>query len=89
MIFFADEGGAWQVDVDWTKVLPPWFRVLSVTATPEEYAKSITSLIRHRCNYDRDKMLAAASASATAEQREALARIPDRRTRGQSQSRTP
>lgn len=89
VVFFADEGGAWQVAVDWPKVLPSWFRVLSVTATPEEYAKRITSLIRHHCDYDRDKLLAAASASATAEQRESLARIPDRRTRGQSQSRTP
>ena len=87
VIFFADEGGAWQVGVDWPKVLPSWFRVLAVTATPEDYAKRITSLIRHHCDYDRDKMLAAASASATAEQREALARIPDRQARGQFQGR--
>jgi hypothetical protein len=78
VIFFADEGGSWQVGVDWDKVLPSWFRVLSVTATPEEYAERITSLIRHHCNHDRDKMLAAASNSATAEQREALAKVPKR-----------
>jgi hypothetical protein len=34
VIFFADEGGAWQVDVDWAKVLPSWFRVMSATVTP-------------------------------------------------------
>jgi hypothetical protein len=89
VIFFADEGGAWQVDVDWAKVLPPWFRVLSVTATPKEYAERITSLIRHHCNYDRDKMLAAASASATAEQREALASISDRQARAQPRGSEP
>jgi hypothetical protein len=89
VIFFADEGGAWQVGVDWAKVLPPWFRVLSVTATPTEYAERITSLIRHHCNYDRDRMLAAASASATAEQREALARISDRQARAQTRGSKP
>jgi hypothetical protein len=89
VIFFADEGGAWQVGVDWAKVLPPWFRVLSVTATPEEYAERITSLIRHHCDYDRDRMLAAASASATPEQRESLTTITGRQTRGQSQGRKP
>ena len=78
VIFFADEGGSWQVGVDWDKVLPSWFRVLSVTATPEEYAERITSLVRHHCNHDRDKMLAVASHSATAEQREALAKVPKR-----------
>jgi hypothetical protein len=25
VIFFADEGGSWQVGVDWERVLPPWF----------------------------------------------------------------
>jgi hypothetical protein len=89
VIFFADEGGAWQVGVDWTKVLPSWFRVLSITATPEEYAKKITSLIRHHCDCDREKMLVAASEFATAEQREALARAQDRRARGNSQGRNP
>ncbi len=39
VIFFADEGGAWQVGVDWERVLPPWFRVLSATAPSEEYAE--------------------------------------------------
>jgi hypothetical protein len=89
VIFFADEGGAWQVGVDWNEVLPSWFRVLSVTATPEEYAKRITSLIRHHCNHDREKMLAAASHSATDEQREALAKTPTRPPPGHSQGGKP
>jgi hypothetical protein len=89
VIFFADEGGSWQVGVDWDKVLPSWFRVLSVAATPEEYAERITSLIRHHCNYDREMMLAAASNSATAEQREALAKAPNRQAHGHSQGRKP
>jgi len=32
VIFFADEGGSWQVGVDWARVLPAWFKVLSATA---------------------------------------------------------
>jgi len=36
VIFFADEGGSWQVGVNWAKVLPIWFQVLSATAEPQE-----------------------------------------------------
>jgi hypothetical protein len=36
VIFFEDEGGAWQVGVDWARVLPVWFKVLAATAGPEE-----------------------------------------------------
>lgn len=31
VVFFADEGGSWQVHVKWEEVLPAWFRVLSAT----------------------------------------------------------
>jgi hypothetical protein len=47
------------------------------------------SLIRHHCDCDRERMLASASEFAAAEQREALARIPDRQASGQSQGRKP
>src|SRR5262249_24272214 len=29
IVFFADEGGSWQVGIYWRKVFPPWFRCLS------------------------------------------------------------
>src|ERR1700722_5133781 len=32
VIFFADEGGSWQVGVDWNSVLPAYFRCLADTA---------------------------------------------------------
>ncbi len=89
VIFFADEGGSWQVGVDWNQVLPSWFRVLSVTASPDEYAERITSLIQHHCDYDREKVLAVASNCATAEQREGLAKVANRQSRGHSQARKP
>jgi len=80
VIFFADEGGAWQVGVDWVRVLPPWFRVLSATASPSEYAERISSLLRHHYAYGSDKMVAAAREIATAEQRNALTGIVARQT---------
>ena len=73
VIFFADEGGSWQVGVDWEKVLPVWFKVLSATAGPEEYAKRITAMLSGHYSYGRDKMLAIARRTATPEQRKALA----------------
>jgi hypothetical protein len=73
ILFFADEGGSWQVGVDWARVLPVWFKVLSATAGPEEFAGKITALLSHHCRYDRDKMLAIARRSATPHQRQALA----------------
>jgi len=70
--FFADEGGSWQVGVDWAKVLPAWFKVLSATAGPEEFAARITTLLSHHYRHDRDKMLAIARRTGTSQQRKAL-----------------
>jgi hypothetical protein len=54
-------------------VLPAWFRVLSITASPEDFAKRITSLLCRHYSYGRDQMRAIARETATREQREALA----------------
>ena len=72
VIFFADEGGSWQVGVDWAKVLPVWFKVLSATAEPQEYAERITALLSCQYRYGRDKMLAIARRTATTHQRKIL-----------------
>ena len=77
VIFFADEGGSWQVGVDWAKVLPVWFKVLSATAEPQEYAERITALLSCQYRYGRDKMLAIARRTATTHQRKALAEVED------------
>jgi hypothetical protein len=47
VIFFADQAGSGQVGVDWNNILSSWFRVLSATAGPEEYAERITVLLEH------------------------------------------
>src|SRR5207248_5973815 len=75
VIFFADEGGSWQVGVDWARVLPIWFKVLSATAEPREYAERITALLSCHYSYGRDKMLAIARRTATTHQRKALAKV--------------
>jgi hypothetical protein len=72
VIFFADEAGSWQVGVDWDRVLPPWFRVLSATVAPDEYAGRITALLERHYQYGRDKMLAIARKMGTPDQRAAL-----------------
>lgn len=78
IIFFADEGGAWQVSVDWDEVLPPWFKVLSTTAAPGDYAERICALLHHHYNYGSEKMLAIADNTATPQQRVALADVVSR-----------
>lgn len=75
VIFFADEGGSWQVGVDWAKVLPVWFKILSVTVKPEEYAQRIMSILSRHYSYGRDKMLAIAHRTASPNQRKALAEV--------------
>ena len=75
VIFFADEGGSWQVRVDWARVLPVWFRVLSATAEPEEYAERITALLSCHYSYGCDKMFAIARRTATTHQRKAIAEV--------------
>lgn len=72
IIFFADEAGSWQVGVDWARVLPAWFKVLSATAEPEEYAKRITNLLSRHYNYGSATILPVARRVATPEQRKAL-----------------
>jgi len=72
ILFFADEGGSWQVAVDWARVLPAWFKVLSATAEPEEYAERITTLLSAHYHYGREKMLVIARRIATADERNAL-----------------
>ncbi len=79
ILFFADEGGSWQVGVDWENVLPAWFKVLSATAGPAEYAQGITTLLKRHYKHGRIKMLAVARRIATPAQGRAL---PERESEG-------
>jgi len=63
------------VGVDWAKVLPVYFWVLSATAEPKEYAERISALVSCHYGYGRDKMLAIARRTATTDQRKALVEV--------------
>ena len=89
VVFFADEAGAWQVGVDWDKVLPPWFRVLAATALPSEYAEQITALLERHYAHGRDKILVVARKAATPAQRRALCEIATRRARRWRRAKMP
>ncbi len=72
ILFFADEGSSWQIGVDWENVLPAWFRVLSATTGPSEYAQRITTVLKRHYEHGRIKMFAIARKIATPAQRQAL-----------------
>jgi hypothetical protein len=72
IVFWADEGGADEVGVDWDSVLPAWFRCLAATAGPEEYARETLAAIKDFVSYDRDRYLKKARAAATPAQKKAL-----------------
>ena len=72
VIFFADEGGSWQVGVDWRTALPAYFRTLAETASPEEFAREVDRAIKDFSDYDRPRHLTAARRVASTEQKAAL-----------------
>ena len=72
VVFFADEGGAWQVGADWAKVFPAWFRCLSQSAEPEEFARLVVEMVDEFEGHDRERHIAAARKLGTAAQRRAL-----------------
>ena len=74
LLFFADEGGSWQVGIDWEKVFPAWFQCLSRTASPDEYGRLVVAAIDDLDQADRRDHLEAARRPATAAQKKALAK---------------
>ena len=71
VIFFADEGGAWQVGVTWAKVLPAWFACLSETTEPAEYARRVVEVVDEFDLPSRWKRLSEARRIGTPSQRKA------------------
>jgi len=73
IVFFADEAGSWQVGVDWPTVLPAYFRCLSATAAPEEYAQLANT--KDFARHDVPKYMSKARGAATRDQKVALPRV--------------
>jgi hypothetical protein len=67
--------------------MPFWFRVLSATAGPGEYAERITVLLEHHCNSESEKMLSVARRKGTPQQR--VSDIVDRNAGQRPRARKP
>lgn len=82
VVFFADEGGSWQVGADWRDVLPAYFRCLAEGASGDEFAREVDRSITDFADYDRRHQLTAARRVASVEQKAALRRgtTPRRRS---------
>lgn len=72
VVFFADEGGVWSLDVPWDELLPAWFTTLTTTATTEEFARFILCIVDEFVSFDRVRYFTKARAIGTAEQVRAL-----------------
>ena len=72
VIFFADEGGSWQIGVDWRGVFAAYFRCLAETAAAEDFARSVDQAIEDFAEHDRPQYLRSAHAVAGSAQRAAL-----------------
>lgn len=72
VVFFADEGGSWQVGVDWRKLFPAWFNSLSAVSSPDTYANRVKEITDEFGSRDRDKNLAVARRVATVAQKREL-----------------
>jgi hypothetical protein len=75
VVFFADEGGSYQVGIDWNQLLPAYFTCLSASAQPEEYAARAVEIVDEFQRHDRDRHLDAAKRNGTPEQRKALEQL--------------
>lgn len=83
VVFFADEGGSWQVGADWREVLPAYFRCLAEGASGDEFAREVDRAITDFADYDRPHQLTAARRVAGVEQEAALRRSTNPRERSQ------
>ncbi len=81
MVFFADDGGSWQVGVDWRAALPAYFRCLADRTPAEHFVRQVDRLIADFADYDRPTHLATARRVANAEQRVALRSLAVREQR--------
>lgn len=82
VVFFADEGGSWQVGVDWRAALAAYFRCLADGTPAEHFAREVDRAIADFADYDRPKHLATARRVASAEQKVALRSLAARKQRG-------
>ena len=72
IVFFADEGGSWQVGVDWPKVLPALFACRAAVAEPDENARRVIGRVDRYARYAHDTHLTTAASLASVAQAKSL-----------------
>ncbi len=72
VLFFADDGGALSVGVEWSMALPAYFLCLAQSASAEDFAQGVNRVIADFAEYDRGRYMAHAWNVATTEQRASL-----------------
>ncbi len=72
ILFCADEGGAWQLGMDWDRFLPAYFRCLASESTPEEFVERVNRAIDDFVHFARPRFIAAAFRVARPDQKAAL-----------------
>ena len=72
VIFFADEGGSWQLGAEWRSVFAAYFPCLAKTAAAADFASIVDQMIEDFARHDRPQYLRSAHAVANAAQRVAL-----------------
>lgn len=72
IIFWADEGGSWQVGIDWKELITYWLKALAATAMPTDYAQAVTDMVNKFYGEERARYFRLAQKHATPEQRRAL-----------------
>ena len=55
LVLYGLTRATWEVGVDWENVLPAWFKVLSATAGPSEYAQGIATVLKRHYKHGRIK----------------------------------
>ena len=72
VLFFADDGGALSVGVEWSRALPAYFLCLAQSASAEDFAQGVNRVIADFAEHDRGRYMAHALNVATTEQRASL-----------------
>ena len=65
IVFYGDEGGSWQLAVQWPAVFEVWCPCLAATSDPDEYADAVEELTAGFGRHDRGKLLEIARRWAT------------------------
>ncbi len=81
IVFWADEGGSYEVTPGWQEVLPRYFACLSRNVEATEYVARVLNALEYGYNFERDMYLQSARDVATPAQQEALARVSSSRPR--------